>query len=202
MSIGVLGGTFDPIHNGHLMVAEEARRRLNLVRIILVPAGQPRLKPERPLTPPQHRLNMLQLAIAGTPHFTVSTVELEREGPSYTVDTIAQLKEQVDAGDELFFILGWDSLARLPEWREPSRLIRLCYLVAAPRPGYPPPDLNALESIIPGISLRVVLLDKPRVDISASVVRDRVARRLPIGHLVPEPVKRYIKQHKLYLRVD
>jgi len=199
MNIGVLGGTFDPVHNGHLIVAEEAKTRLNLAEVIFVPAGQPWLKADIPISPAEHRLQMLRLAIADKPHFKLSTIEIERPGPSYSVDTIAELQGQLGSEDELFFILGWDSLAGLPQWREPSRLIKLCYLVAVPRPGSSQPKLKALEASIPGISQRVMLMDKPEIDISASAIRDRVARGLSVLHLVPEPVNRYIKEHKLYV---
>ena len=200
MNVGVLGGTFDPVHKGHLMVAEEARTRLSLAEIILVPAGQPLLKSDnRAITSAEHRLQMLRLAIADELHFRLSTIEIERAGPSYTVDTIAGLRGKLGEGDELFFILGWDSLAQLPEWREPSRLIKTCYLVVVPRPGYPRPKLKALEVSIPGISQRVMFMDSPEIDISASAIRDRVVRGLSVRHLVPEPVNRYIKQHGLYV---
>ena len=198
MKIGVLGGTFDPVHIGHLMMAEEARASLNLAEILLVPAGQPLLKLDYPVTPAEHRLQMLRLAIAGRPYFKVSTVEIERPGPSYTVGTIAELRVQYGSEDEIFFILGWDSLAQLSGWREPSRLIKMCYLVAVPRPGFQRPDLKALEDLIPGISERVMLLDKPQIDISASAIRELAAQGLPLRHLVPEPVEEYIRQHKLY----
>ena len=199
MNIGVLGGTFDPVHNGHLLVAEEAKTRLNLAVVIFVPAGQPWLKVDRQITPAEHRLQMLRLALADNPDFKLSNMEIERPGPSYTVDTITELQGQLKAEDELFFILGWGSLAELPQWRDVLRLIQMCYLVAAPRPGAPRPNLKALEASIPGISQRVMLLDKPYVDISASVIRDRVARGLSVRHLVPEPVNRYLKEHKLYV---
>ena len=199
MNIGVLGGTFDPVHNGHLLVAEEAKTRLNLAVVIFVPAGQPWLKVERPITPAEHRLQMLRLALADKPDFKLSTMEIERAGPSYTVDTITELQGQLDTEDELFFILGWGSLAELPQWQDVPRLVQMCYFVAAPRPGAPRPDLKALEASISGISQRVMLLDKPHVDISASLIRDRVARGLSVRHLVPEPVNRYLKEHKLYV---
>jgi len=199
MNIGVLGGTFDPVHNGHLIVAEEVKTRLNLVEIIFVPAGQPWLKAAKPISPAEHRLQMLRLAIADKPYFKLSTIEIERTGPSYTIDTIDELRDKFGSEDELFFILGWDSLAELPQWREPSRLIKMCYLVAVPRPGYPRPKLKTLEVIIRGLSQRVMLMKKPEIDISASVIRERVARGLSIRHLVPEPVNRYIKEHRLYI---
>ena len=199
MNIGVLGGTFDPIHNAHIVVAEEARAALNLAEILFVPAGQPQLKENTPISAAAHRVEMVRLALADKPYFRLSTMEIERGGPSYTVDTIAELQAGFGAGNELFLILGWDSLAELPKWREPSRLIAMCRLVVAPRPGYSRPELNALETVIPGISQRVTIMDKPEIDISASDIRNRVAQGLSIRHLVPEPVNRYIKQHELYI---
>jgi len=199
MNIGVLGGTFDPIHIGHLILAEEVRARLNLAEILFVPAGQPWLNKTSPILPAEHRVEMVRLAIADKPYFKLSTMEIERAGPTYTVDTITELKARLGAGDELFFILGWDNLAELPLWQEPSRLIKMCRLVAVPRPDYPLPDLKALEASIPGLSQRVMLMDKPEIDISASAIRNRVAQGLSIRHLVPELVDEYIRQHKLYL---
>jgi len=199
MNIGVLGGTFDPIHMGHLIIAEEVRARLNLAETLFVPAGQPRLKADNLISPAEHRVEMVRLAIADEPYFKLSTMEVERAGPTYTVDTMAELKGQIGAGDKLFFILGWDNLAQFPQWREPSRLVRMCRLVPVPRVGYPSPDFNSLEAAIPGLSQSVILLDTPQIEISSSEIRDRVARGLSIRHLVPEAVDRYIKQHKLYV---
>ncbi len=199
MNIGVLGGTFDPVHIGHLILAEEVRARLNLTEILFVPAGQPWLNKTSPISAAEHRVEMVRLAIADKPYFKLSTMEIERAGPTYTVDTMAELKAQLGAGDELFFILGWDNLAELPQWWQPSRLITMCRLVAVPRPDYPLPDLKALEASIPGLSQRVALMDKPEIDISASAIRNRVAQGLSIHHLVPEVVEGYIKEHKLYL---
>jgi len=199
MNVGVLGGTFDPIHMGHLILAEEVRVRLNLAEVLFVPAGQPCLKVGSPVSPARHRVEMVRLAIADRPYFKLSTIEIERAGPTYTVDTIAELEARLGARDELFFILGRDNLGELPRWRRPERLITMCRLVAVPRPGYPLPDLKALEASIPGLSQRVVLMDRPEIDVSASAIRDRVVRGLSIRHLVPEPVAGYIRQHKLYL---
>ena len=199
MDIGVLGGTFDPIHLGHLVVAEEMRDRLGLAEILFVPAGQPWLKVNSPILAAEHRVQMVRLALGGKPYFKLSTMEIERAGPSYTVDTIAQLKGQIGAEDRLFFILGWDNLAQLPQWHQPSRLVKMCHLVAVPRVGYPVPDLSSLEAIIPGLSQATILLDEPHIDITASDIRDRLARGLPISHLVPEPVERYIRENGLYI---
>jgi nicotinate-nucleotide adenylyltransferase len=199
MNIGVMGGTFDPIHNGHIAMAQETRTRLKLAWVVFVPAGQPWMKSERPLTPAVHRLEMVRLAITPYPYFKLSRIEIDRAGASYTIDTITELRAELAAGDELYFILGWDSLAQLPQWRDIARLIKLCRLVAIPRPGYSLLDLKSLEAQIPGLSPRLVLLDKPEIDISATDIRNRVAQGLPISHLVPAPVAAYIKRHKLYI---
>ena len=197
--IGVLGGTFDPVHNGHIIMAEETRARLDLAEVLFMPAGQPWLKEDSLISATEHRVQMVRLAIADKPYLKLSAMEIERAGPSYTVDTITELQAQLDAGDELFFILGWDNLAQLPLWREPSRLIKMCRLVAVARPGYSLPDLDALEVVIPGLSRSLIILDKPEIDIDATDIRNRVAHGLSISHLVPEVVDEYIRQHKLYL---
>ena len=198
MKLGVLGGTFDPIHNGHLMVAEEARSQLKLTEVLFIPAGRPWLKEDSPISPVEHRVQMVRLAIAANPHFKLSTIEIDRGGPSYTVDTIAELQAQLGSGDELFFIIGRDSVSQLPYWREPDRLIQLCRLVTVPRPGYALPDLSVLETLVPGLSKRLIVLDSPEVDVSATEIRRRVAQGLPIEGLVPEAVEKYIKKHRLY----
>jgi nicotinate-nucleotide adenylyltransferase len=200
MNIGVLGGTFDPIHIGHLKVADEAIARLDLPRILFIPAGQPWLKLNNAnaISPVQHRLAMVRLGIAGNPRLKLSTIEIERPGPSYTVDTIAQLQSQLGAGDEIFFILGWDNLSQLPQWHEPRRLIEMCRLVAVPRVDFPLPDLPALEKSLPGITERVILFDRPRIDINASEIRRRAAQGQSISDFVPKAVESYIKEHGLY----
>jgi nicotinate-nucleotide adenylyltransferase len=200
MNIGVLGGTFDPIHMGHLIIAEEVRARLDLAEVLFVPAGQPWLKTNNVISPAEHRVEMVRLAIAKEPSFKLSTMEIERPGPSYTVDTMAELSRQIGVRDKLFFILGWDNLNQLPRWHEPSRLVRLCRLVPVRRVGYASPDLDALEAAVPGLSQSIIMLDTPQIQISSSEIRDRVARGLSIHHLVPEPVERYIKEHRLYVR--
>ena len=202
MNIGLLGGTFDPIHFGHLGLAEEVKERLALAEVLFVPAGCPWLKASTPISAAEHRVEMVRLAIADRPYFTLSTMEIERASPSYTVDTITELQARFGAGNKLFLILGQDSLAEFPRWRKAAQLIRMCQLVFAPRPGYPYPDLNHLDSLIPGISQRVTMLDKPEIDISASDIRSRVAQGLSISHLVPNPVEKYIEQHKLYIRSE
>ncbi len=198
MDIGVLGGTFDPIHLGHLMMAEEAKQRLALARVIFVPAGQPWLKVDKAVAPGTHRVEMVRRAIAGQADFELSTTEVDRPGPSYTVDTVDVLERQLGTEASFFLLLGWDSLAELALWKEPAKLVQLCRLVAIPRPDCSPPDLEALESSIPGIARSMVLLDVPPVDISSSDIRERVAQGLPFRHLVPEEVAKYIEEQGLY----
>ncbi len=197
--IGILGGTFDPVHNGHIAVALEVRQRLALAKIIFIPAGNPWLKAGTAVSPAAQRVDMLRLAIAPYPGFELSTIEIERQAPSYSVDTVAELLTRLGSGVELYFILGWDGLAQLPQWKEPARLVRLCRLVAVPRPGYNLPDVASLDKAVPGLSKSLVLLDSPRVDISASDIRHRVRHGLPFENLVPEPVAAYIKKNRLYL---
>ena len=177
MNIGILGGTFDPIHLGHLVIAEEARLRLSLAEVIFAPAGQPWLKEDRLISPARHRLEMTRLAIGGNPCFKLSTVEIECPGSSYTVDTIADLRSQLGTEVGLFFILGSDSLVELPLWKDPAHLVQMCDLVAVNRPGGSILDLDSLELVIPGISGRVILLDTPQIGISSTDIRQRVSQR-------------------------
>jgi len=198
MNIGVLGGTFDPIHGGHLAAAAEATSRLELAEVIFVPAGRPWLKPGEDISPAAQRLEMVCLAIADKPGYKLSSIEIERPGPTYTVDTMAELRQKYTTGDKLYFIIGRDKLAELPQWHQPQHLIALCRLVAVPRVGCPEPDLDELEKALPGISQRLVMLDGPRIDVSSSMIRDRVRRGLDISRLVPEAVVGYIREKGLY----
>jgi nicotinate-nucleotide adenylyltransferase len=196
VNIGVLGGTFDPIHMGHLVVAEEARIKLGLKEVLFVPAGQPWLKRDRNITPSVHRVEMVRRAIADNPHFKLCTLEVERAGPSYTVDTLTMLQKQLGSEASLFFILGRDTLAELPLWKEPQEVIQLCRLVVPPRLGSK--DLKHLEAAIPGLLDKVIQLDMPVIGISSSEIRQRIAQGLPIRYLVPPEVEKYITEHKIY----
>jgi nicotinate-nucleotide adenylyltransferase len=198
MDIGVLGGTFDPIHSGHLVIAEEARLRLGLAKVLFVPAEQQWLKTGRNIAPAAHRVEMVRRAIAAEPYFELSTVDVDRPGPSYSVETMAILQQQLGDEARIFFVVGWDSLAELPQWKEPDRLVQLCKLVAVTRPGFSRPDLKAMESFVPGITQSVVWLDIPPVDINASDIRERVAQGRSICGLVPDEVESYIAEQKLY----
>ena len=199
MNIGVLGGTFDPIHRAHLVVAQEVRTRLDLSEVLFVPTAKTPLKEDISISSVEHRVQMVLLAIAGYPYFKLSTIEIDRPGISYTVDTISGLHSKLGGEDELYFIIGCDSVNQLPRWKDPSRIIEMCRLVAVPRPGCSFDDTDALDRVIPGLSRKLILLDKPEIDISATEIRTRVARGLSISHLVPEAVEEYIKKHRLYL---
>jgi nicotinate-nucleotide adenylyltransferase len=198
MKIGVLGGTFDPVHNGHIMIADEAHKSLGLTEVLMIPAWQPMSKTETIITPAEQRLDMLLLAIKGRPYLKISTVEFDRQGPSYTVDTIEELQGIYGKEYEFYFILGWDSLEQLPTWHDPKRLIRRCILAAVPRPDYKKPDLKEMEQVIPHISERVVFLERPLTDISATKIRGMAGMGEKIDHMVPREVAEYIKKNKLY----
>lgn len=198
MKIGILGATFDPVHRGHLDIADEVRRSIGLVEVLFVPAGRPRLKQSVTITPAGHRVEMVRLAIGGRPEYKISEIEIVSPGPSYTVDTLTELRRIYDSTDDIYFILGWDSLEKFPEWRQPSRIIEMCFLVVVPRPGWPPPDVATLEKAVPGISKRLILLERPQVDISSTAIREMVTEGKAIDDLVPAAVAEYIKKHKLY----
>jgi nicotinate-nucleotide adenylyltransferase len=198
VNIGVLGGTFDPIHMGHLVVAEEARIKLGFSEVLFVPAGQPWLKLDRNITLAVHRVEMVRRAIADNPNFKLCTLEVERPGPSYTVDTLTMLQKQLGSEASFFFILGRDTLAELPLWKEPQKLVQLCRLVVVPRLGSK--DLKHLETSIPGLLDKVIQLDMPVIGISSSGIRQRIAQGLPIRYLVPPEVEKYIKRNGLYIR--
>lgn len=196
--VGVMGGTFDPIHVGHLMLAEQARDGLGLARVLFVPAGQPWRKAGRHIAPVADRVAMVRAALAGDPHFALSTVEAERTGPSYTVETLAQLQAELGGAADLFFIIGQDALTDLPHWRDPGGIIRQARLAVAGRPGLPPVDVAALEAAIPGITARIDRVHMPQVDISSTDIRQRVAAGRSIRYLVPAGVEAYIRERGLY----
>ena len=201
MKLGVLGGTFDPIHVGHLIIAQEAAVEAGLDRVLLVPTGQPWLKAGTVVSESRHRLEMTRRAVALNDQFDVSTVEVDRPGPTYTADTLEELRGGMDAGDSLHFILGMDSLENLHRWSRPERLFELCTIVAVSRPGHRDFDLQALESICIGASAGVAVVEGPGIGISAAEVRRRVARGLPITHWVPREVEEYIYENGLYREV-
>jgi nicotinate-nucleotide adenylyltransferase len=195
-SLGVFGGTFDPIHHGHLAVAEEAREALGLERVLLVPAAMPPHKPGRPVTPAEHRLAMVELAIAGNPAFEVNRLELDRGGASYTVDTLVALRALGES--DPWLILSSEALAGFPTWREPERILGLCRLAVVPRGGHAALGPDWVRDRFPGREDRVTFLPGPLLPISGSVVRRRAAAGRSVRYLVPEAVARYIADHGLY----
>ncbi|HEV2249912.1 MAG TPA: nicotinate-nucleotide adenylyltransferase [Candidatus Limnocylindria bacterium] len=184
MRVGVFGGTFDPVHVGHLAIAHAALESVRLDRVLFVLARRSPLKDRGPVAGEADRLAMLELAVAGEPRFAVSRVELDRSGPSYTVETL----EQLAGGDELFLILGSDASAALPRWKDAPRIAKLATIVVAERPGAPERMGGA----------PIVTFDAPRLDISSRELRARAARGLSLRYLVPEPAWRHIEARGLY----
>ncbi len=196
--IGVFGGTFDPIHYGHLVIAEDARVYLQLEIVLFVPARQPPHKPSGSYSAFPHRVRMTELAIADNPHFVLSLLEAERPGPSYTVDTLRQLRTEFGPDAELYFIIGMDSLANITTWHKPAELLTLCRVVVAERAGYSV-DLTALEEALPGLRNRLELIDTPELSISSTDLQRRVRSGLAIRYQLPPQVEKYIYEHRLYL---
>jgi nicotinate-nucleotide adenylyltransferase len=180
--VGVFGGTFDPVHVGHLAIANAALEELGLDRVYFVPARRSPLKEEGPIASAEDRLAMLTLAIAGEPRFRVSRLEVDRDGPSFTIDTLKALGGE----GELFLILGSDAYADFERWHEPARIRRLATVVLAARPG------------VPNAPAGVRMLDSPLMDISSRELRARAARGRSLRYLVVEATLRYIEEHRLY----
>ena len=193
MKIGILGGTFDPVHNGHLALAAAARDHFALDLVLFVPAGQPWRK-TREITPAEQRLAMLRLAIAGNATFGVSEIELQRPGPTYTADTLDALAgERLD--DEFWFIIGADALADLPNWRDPERIARHAVIAVAPRNGA---AIDRAIAAVPALTGSIMPFPVHPVDVSSTEVRRRAAAGDPIDTLVPAAVAAYINDHGLY----
>jgi nicotinate-nucleotide adenylyltransferase len=188
-----MGGTFDPIHHGHLVAASEVRARFNLDEVVFVPTGAPWQKSERQVTEPEHRYLMTVIATAANPHFTVSRVDIDRDGPTYTIDTLRDLHAQL-GGADLFFITGADAMAQILSWRDHEELFDLAHFVGVTRPGHPmtPETLDGLPAD------RVTLMEIPALAISSTDCRDRVGAGEPVWYLVPDGVVQYIGKHGLY----
>ena len=200
-SVGILGGTFDPFHLGHLGLARAARDQLGLERVLIVPAGTPPHKQDRPISPPAVRLVLAEAGIAGEPRLEVSRIELDRSGPSWTIDTVAELAAAERAAGrvpDLTVILSAESFAGFATWHEPGRLLDMARIAVAPRAGHPPPDLTAAAGLWPGRRARLILVDGPRIDVSASDVRRRAAAGRSLAGLVPAGVAEVIAADRLY----
>ena len=198
---GILGGTFDPPHVGHLALAQEVYTRLALDRVWFVPAAQPPHKADHVISPAADRRAMVALAIAGDARFGLSTVELDRSGPSYTSETLALLRAEWGGAARMVLILGWDMLAYLPHWHEPGAVVACADQIAAVhRPGVAAPEgeLARLEALLPELAEKLVVLPAPRLEISSSELRARVAAGLPVRYLTPATVADYIALRGLY----
>ncbi len=197
LRVGILGGSFDPPHIGHLILAEEARDQLGLDKVLFAPAGQQPLKQGQEVTAAEDRVRMTELAIADNGSFEVSRGDVDRPGPHYTVDLIAIIAAQLPRDAEIFFLMGFDSLRDLPKWRDPDKLIRIARLVALTRPDVPI-DWNALEAALPGVRERVRLLDMPELEIASRDLRERVRTGRSIRYMVTDAVGAYIEEQGLY----
>lgn len=197
VKLGVMGGTFDPVHNGHLALAETASRQLGLREVLWVPAGTPWRKADRIIAAAEHRVEMVRLAILGAPAFRLSTMEVERSGPSYTVDTLLELQRE-RPGEEFALIVGQDALEDLPNWKEPGRLLELALLAVAQRGVGGRHSEEALETLVVGLSQRVVWLEMEPVDVNATELRGRAAAGQSLEELVPGAVAAYIRENRLY----
>ena len=199
--LGLLGGTFDPIHVGHLAIAEEAREDLGLERVVFIPSAVPPHRGRPTGASPEDRAAMVELAVAGNPFFSVDRLELDRPGPSFAVDTLAILAARERAAGrepDLWFILSAEAFVGLPTWRAPERVLELARFAVVPRPGTPMPDRAWVEARFPRAGGRVTFLDGPLLDVSGTVIRARIAAGRSLRYLVPDAVRAHITDHGLY----
>lgn len=201
MRLGIYGGTFDPVHYGHLLLAEQCREQCALDEVCFVPAASPPHKDDDGITPARHRLQMLEFALAGCPELTISDIEIQREGPSFTVDTLQQLTDE-DPSRELFLLMGMDSLVDFPTWREPTRILELATLVVVNRRSQH--DDAAHEAAVATLQQslgkipEIQIIEMPDIDISATDIRRRAREGRSLRFLTPRPVAMYIAEHDLY----
>ena len=191
--LGVMGGTFDPIHNGHLLTAEEAAVQFGLDEVVFVPTGHPWMKEQKEVSAPEHRYLMSVIATASNPRFSVSRIEVDRAGPTYTVDTLRELKGLDGDKVDLFFVTGADAMLEIFQWKDPEEILALAHFIAATRPGY---DLTRFEAEAPHPNVSVMNI--PALAISSTDIRKRVGEGRPIRYLVAEGVESYIEKAGLY----
>jgi len=199
--VGLFGGTFDPPHVGHLILASEAKSQLALTRILWTVTPDPPHKQDQSITSLEHRLAMVKLAIEGNPSFELSDVELSRPGPHYTVDTI-KLLAQHNPGAEIVPIIGGDSLNDLPTWHQPKEILYAAHWVGVMRRPGEETNLDALERELPGIGSKIHYVDAPLLEIASREIRDRAASGKPFRYYLPQAVYEYIQQHHLYHRSE
>ena len=198
--LGIFGGSFDPIHYGHLLLAETCREQCCLDRVLIVPAAVPPHKQLRAMTSARDRIEMVRLAIGGHEHLAVSTIECDRGGISYTVDTLTALAEQ-QPGSSLFFLMGADSLKDLPTWREPQRLCELAVPLVVRRAGSPEPDFSVIRHLVTAERLdeiRAHQVEMPIIELSSTEIRQRVGAGQSIRFRTPRAVEKFIETHGLY----
>lgn len=195
--LGVLGGSFDPVHIGHLIIGEILRHELRLDRVLLLPAGRPPHKPEQELAADHHRVEMLQLAVCGAPGFEISMLDLDRPGSSYTATTLEMLRAELSPETELFFLMGQDSLRDFPKWRAPDRIAQLATLGVALRPDVDV-NINDIVQAVPETAGRIHLVSVPLIGVSSRDVRTRIRLGKPFRFQVPNNVANYIVSHGLY----
>jgi nicotinate-nucleotide adenylyltransferase len=198
--LGILGGTFDPPHVGHLWLGTMAAEAMELDRVLFMPAAQPPHKVNEPVSRATDRLLMTRLAIAADPTFELTTIEMERPGPSYTIDSVAELQERHGPDVRLYLVMAADSLDQIDTWREPDLLLERIEWIVGPRPGVPVPDRAMLERRFGSGASRIHLLDGPSLDVSSSEIRRRVAAGHAIRYLVPRGVEELIVDRGLYRR--
>jgi nicotinate-nucleotide adenylyltransferase len=198
-SMGIFGGTFDPPHLGHLILAAEARAQLGLERLLWVLTPDPPHKQGQSIAPLEQRLEMVKLAIADDPQFEISSVELNRPGPHYALDTVRILAEQ-NPGVNLVYLMGGDSLRDLPHWHCPTDFVSACHLIGVMRRPGDTVELSVLEDSLPGLTAKVRFVDAPLLEIAAREVRSRIADGRPFRYFLPERVYKYIDSHGLYRR--
>lgn len=194
-ALGIMGGTFDPIHYGHLVTAEAARCGFNLDQVIFVPSGHPPHKKEKDITLAEHRYNMTKLAIDTNPFFRISRVELDRPGYSYAVDTVSQFLEHYGQDIDLYFITGADAIIEIITWKNVEKLMEHCKFIAATRPGFHLHDVHHLPQ---DFMEKIIFMEVPALAISSTDIRRRVEEQRPIKYLLPESVEAYILHHHLY----
>ncbi len=200
MRLGIFGGTFDPVHFGHLILAEQCREQARLDEVCFVPAPRPPHKSEETLTRFEQRIEMLQLALAGQPAFRIDELEKDRAGPSYTVDTLAELQRR-HPRDELFLMIGSDTLRELPGWYQPRRVLEMVSLLVMERPNNPVPPLDSLRAALglaPDDQFRLELLQTPQIDIASRDLRRRVGAGRSIRYFLPRAVEMYVIEKRLY----
>ncbi len=196
MSIAIFGGTFDPIHFGHLLIAEESYHKVKIEKVIFMPAGNPPHKVGKSITSAKHRLKMLKLAIADNKHFSYSTLELKKSKTSYTVDTFRFFQKNYNK--DIYFIIGADSLLDMPNWKDAKYLLKNANFIVARRPNFSVKKLKNKDFFRPYID-NIYLMNSTLVEISSSLIRENVRKNKFIKYMTPEPVIEYIKENKLYL---